>query len=137
MKATARRTVRAAFTHRVLIRQHEVVVDEPPEEGGDDAGPSPLELLAGSLASCMAITMELYAKRKGWELGPVEVECRYSLAERGAPTRFEIVLRLSDQLSPEQVERLRVIAGKCPVHRTLAGEVSFDERVELVAAAAP
>jgi putative redox protein len=136
MKATARRTARLAYTHRVLIRGHELVVDEPPEEGGDDEGPSPLELLAASLASCMAITMELYAKRKGWELGPVEVEVAYSLAERGSATHFDVVMRLSDQLTPEQVERLRVIAGKCPVHRTLSGEVSFDERIELVPAPA-
>jgi putative redox protein len=132
MKATARRTERMTFTHRVGIRQHELLVDEPAEDGGEDEGPSPLELLAASLASCMAITMELYAKRKGWEIGPVEVECSYELPDRGAPTRFEVVLRLSEQLDPEQVERLRVIAGKCPVHRTLEGGVTFDERLELV-----
>ncbi len=138
MKATARRTARLTYTHRVLVRQHEVCVDEPPEEGGDDLGPSPLELLAASLAACTAITMELYAKRKGWELGQVEVECGYSLpAERGSPTHFELVLRLSDELTAEQVERLRVIAAKCPVHRTLEGEVTFGERVELVTPAAP
>ena len=137
MKATARRAPRETYTHRVLIRDHELVVDEPPEDGGDDDGPSPLELLAGSLAACTAITMELYAKRKGWELGAVEVECEYALPERGSPTHFELVLRLSDQLSAEQIERLRVIAAKCPVHRVLAGEVSFGERLELVAPPAP
>jgi putative redox protein len=138
MKATARRTARLTYTHHVLVRQHELVVDEPPEEGGDDEGPSPLELLAGSLAACTAITMELYAKRKGWDLGPVEVECQYSLpTERGGATHFELMLRLSDELAPEQVERLRVIAAKCPVHRTLEGDVTFAERVELVSPAAP
>ena len=76
------------------------------------------------------MTMEMYAQRKGWDIGGVEVACEYTPAERGCPTRFELVLRLSDDLSDEQVERLRVIAAKCPVHRTLDGEVMFDERVE-------
>jgi len=53
-------------------------------------------------------------------------------AERGCPTRFQLVLRLPDGLTDEQVERLRIIAAKCPVHRTLDGEVMFDERVERV-----
>ena len=79
--------------------------------------------------------MEMYAKRKGWNIGPVEVQCEYSPAERGCPTKFRIDLRLPSGLSEEQIERLRVIAAKCPVHRTLDGEVMFDERVELVAPA--
>jgi putative redox protein len=132
MKATAHRTARTAFTHRVDIRQHQLTADEPSELGGDDEGPSPQELLAASLASCTAITIEMYAKRKGWDLGPVEVVCDYTPAERGCPTAFKLVLRLPGECSAEQVERLRVIAAKCPVHRTLDGEVIFNERVELV-----
>ena len=110
-------------------------VDEPGEKGGDDTGPSPQELLAASLAACTAITMEMYAKRKGWDVGDVEVGCDYTPAERGAPTRFNLIMRFPDSLSDEQVERLRVIAAKCPVHRTLEGEVMFDERVERVSLA--
>jgi putative redox protein len=127
-KATARQT--GTFAHRVTIRQHELTVDEPGDMGGEDQGPSPQELLAGSLASCTAITMQMYAKRKGWDLGAIEVDCQYEPAERGAPTTFELVLRLPDACSEEQVERLRIIAAKCPVHRTLAGEVVFRESVE-------
>jgi putative redox protein len=74
--------------------------------------------------------MEMYAKRKGWDIGDVEVAANYTPAERGAPTRFNLVMRFPEHLSDEQVERLRVIAAKCPVHRTLDGEVMFDERVE-------
>jgi putative redox protein len=57
----------------------------------------------------------------------------YTPAERGCPTRFHLVMRFPDQLDDETVERLRVIAAKCPVHRTLDGEVMFDESVERVA----
>ena len=123
IKAIARRTARTTFTHRMDIRQHQLTADEPADQGGDDEGPSPQELLAASLASCTAITMEMYAKRKGWDIGQVEVQCEYSPAERGGPTAFALVLRLPSECSAEQVERLRIIAAKCPVHRTLDGEV--------------
>jgi putative redox protein len=127
MKATARRT--GTYKHALAIRDHQFGVDEPREAGGDDSAPNPQELLAASLAACTAITMEMYAARKGWDIGDVEVQCEYSPGERGCPTKFELVLRLPADLSDEQVERLKVIAAKCPVHRTLDGEVMFTERV--------
>ena len=130
MKATATRT--GTYKHVVQVRQHRLLADEPTDEGGEDAAPSPQELLAASLASCTAITMEMYAQRKGWDIGGVEVEAEYTPAERGCPTRFSLTLRLPSDLTEEQVERLRVIAAKCPVHRTLDGEVMFDERVQRV-----
>ena len=131
MKARAVR--QEGFTHSIEIRggDHVLTADEPRDTGGDDHGPSPQELLAASLASCSAVTLEMYADRKGWNVGPVEVECEYSPAERGCPTRFSLVVRLPEGLSQEQVDRLMVIAAKCPVHRTLDGEVMFDERVEI------
>ena len=131
MKATATRA--DGFRHTVKIRQHELTADEGTEGGGNDDGPSAKELLAASLAACTAVTMEMYADRKGWDIGGVEVGVDYTPAERGCPTRFQLNLKLPDRLSDEQVERLRTIAAKCPVHRTLEGEVMFDERVERVA----
>jgi putative redox protein len=130
MKATSTRA--GTLRQTVKIGGHELTVDEPPDQGGDDAGPCPQDLLAASLATCTAITMEMYAQRKGWDVGDVEVTAEYTPAERGAPTRFNLVMRFPDSLSDEQVERLRVIAAKCPVHRTLDGEVMFDESVERV-----
>jgi putative redox protein len=131
MKATARRSNRS-FTHDVGMRGHNITVDEPPEREGEDEGPSPQELLAASLASCTAITMEMYAKRKGWDIGQVEVGVDYTPAERGCPTKFTLELRLPKSLTPEQRERLQVIAAKCPVHRTLEGEVMFEDKVSLI-----
>ena len=132
MKATAHRNTATAFTHTVDVRQHQLVADEPREHGGDDEGPSPQELLAASLASCTAVTVEMYAKRKGWDLGPVEVVCDYAPAERGCPTKFTVELRLPAGCDQEQVEKLRVIAAKCPVDRSLEGEVMFEDRIKLV-----
>ena len=130
MKATATRS--GSLRQAVRIRDHQLTIDEPIDKGGEDQGPSPQEILAASLAACTAITMEMYAKRKGWDVGDVEVACDYTPAERGCPTRFNLVMRFPDAMSDEQVERLRVIAAKCPVHRTLEGEVMFDERIERV-----
>ena len=129
MRAVARQ--REKFTHDVKAGDHTITVDEPVESGGQDAGPSPQELLAASLASCTAITMEMYAKRKGWDTTGMAVTCDYRPAERGCVTRFELVMKMPAHLSDEQIERLQVIAAKCPVHRTLEGEVAFEERVEL------
>jgi putative redox protein len=131
MRATARRNG-GKFQHDIEIREHEVVADEPEQNGGDDAGPSPQELLAGSLASCTAITIEMYAKRKGWDIGDVSVDVDYEPAQRGSPTKFKMVLNLPKELPEEQRERLMQIAAKCPVHRTLEGEVMFEETVEVV-----
>ncbi len=82
MKASARRDG-GTLRHTVQVRDHQVTVDEPLDAGGDDSAPDPQELLAVSLASCTAITIEMYAARKGWDIGHVEVDVEYSPAERG------------------------------------------------------
>ena len=130
MRAISRR-VTGKLKQHVAIREHRLTADEPTEHGGEDSGPSPQELLAASLASCTAITMEMYAKRKGWDTTGMAVTCDYQPAERGCVTRFELVMKMPAHLSDEQVRKLQVIAAKCPVHRTLEGEVAFDERVEI------
>ena len=131
MRATARRE-NGTLKHEVEMGKHSIVADEPEDEGGDDAGPTPQELLAASLASCTAITIEMYADRKGWEIGDVSVDVTYEPAQRGSPTRFNMVVNLPKELPEEQRERLMQIGAKCPVHRVLEGEVMFEESVELV-----
>jgi putative redox protein len=130
MRAIARRE-NGKLKHDVEIRGHSLVADEAKDDGGDDAGPNPQELLAASLASCTAITIEMYANRKGWDLGEVVVDVNYEPAQRGSPTKFAMKVRLPKELPEDQRERVMHIAAKCPVHRTLEGEVMFDEKVEL------
>jgi putative redox protein len=132
MRAIATR--KGKYEHQIRVRDHRLTADEPEDIGGRDLGPSPEELLAASLASCTAITMEMYADRKGWDVSGLEVDCEYSPAERGCPTTFNLVLRLPAHLSDEQAERLSVIAAKCPIHRTLEGEVAFHEKITRVQA---
>jgi putative redox protein len=132
VKATAHRIRTTSLVHSVEIRSHRLTADEPPEHGGDDEGPCPHELLAASLASCTAITIEMYARRKGWDLGTVEVAVEFEPPERGGPTRFSLELRLPAECTPEQRERLQVVAAKCPVHRILEGESIFADRVRIL-----
>ena len=128
MKATATRT--GTYKHVVQVRQHRLQADEPHDTGGEDSAPSPQELLAASLASCTAITMEMYAERKGWDVGDLEVVVE---ADTGAkPARFEVLLKLPESLDDEQARRLQVIAHKCPIHRILLAEAEIVDRIERV-----
>ena len=131
MRAVARRNG-GRLRHDVEIGEHRLTADEPENEGGEGEGPSPQELLAASLASCTAITMEMYAQRKGWQVGDVVVDVDYEPAQRGSPTSFRMAVRLPRELAEEQREKLMQIVAKCPVHRTLEGEVMFEERLELI-----
>ena len=130
MRVVARRV--EGYAHDVEIEGgHELRVDEPVAEGGADTGPSPTRLLAASLAGCIAITVEMYAERKGWDLGKVEVDVEVGY-DGPVPTRFDVGLKLPAELDEEQRRRLLVIATRCPVHKVLAGEahVSVSERLE-------
>jgi putative redox protein len=131
MKVVARR--RDGYVHDVEIEGgHTIVVDEPAfVEGGTDAGPSPTRLVAAGLAGCTAVTIEMYAARKGWDVGAVEVDVDVEY-EDFAPLSFAVTLRLPAELSEEQRQRLLAVAGKCPVHKLLTGEtkVAISDRVE-------
>lgn len=129
MRVSARR--RKGYAHSLTAGNHTLIADEPPDAGGTDTGPRPTQLLALSLASCCAVTVEMYADRKEWDLGELEVDVDYELDPKRT-SRFEVVLKVSGELSDEQVERLTMIAGKCPVHRVLLGEVEIEDRVERV-----
>ena len=132
MRVVARRRD-GGFTHDVEIDTgHTIVIDEPAESGGDDLGPSPTRAAAAGLAACTAITCEMYAKKKGWDLGAVECEVE---VEQGQGSVFEVItltLRIPAELDAEQRDRLLMIAGKCPVHRALSGEseVVINDRIE-------
>jgi len=97
-----------------------LVADEPVAAGGTDTGPRPTQLLAASLASCTAITVEMYGDRKGWDIGSLEVEVEVAY-DGPVPSAFAVALKLPPELSDEQRRRLLVIAARCPVHKTLVG----------------
>jgi putative redox protein len=132
VRVSARRRGGEGFAHEVDLGDgHRLVLDEPAAAGGTDLGPKPTLLLAASLAGCTAITMELYAERKGWDLGEVEVDVDVEY-EKALPTCFDVAIRLSGELDAEQRRRLLAIAGKCPVHKVIAAEttVTVSDRIE-------
>lgn len=131
MSVKVRAVRREGFSHDVEIEGgHSLVLDEPPEAGGSDTGPSPTRVLGAALAGCTAITVEMYAERKGWDVGKLEVEVDIHY-DGPTPVRFEVTLHCGAELDDAQRERLRVIAGKCPVHKALAGntDVTIVDRI--------
>ncbi|WP_372593955.1 OsmC family protein [Actinotalea sp.] len=116
------------FAHEVRAGRHVWTADEPASVGGDDAGPGPFDMLLAALASCTSMTLRMYAERKGW---PVERIAVRALRERvqvpsasgsGTPVmedRFTCEVELVGDLDEQQRERMRQIADRCPVHRTL------------------
>ena len=120
MKVVARR--REGYAHEVEIEGgHRLAVDEPLAAGGTDTGPSPTRLVAAGLAGCVAVTMEMYAERKEWDIGAVEVDVDVEY-EGFAPRSFAVTLWLPAELSDEQRQRLLAVAHKCTVHKLLTGE---------------
>jgi putative redox protein len=132
VKVVARRL--QGLAHEIDIEGgHTIVVDEPAEAGGTDTGPSPGRLLAASLAACTAVTIEMYAERKEWDVGSVEIDVDATY-DGHIPTAFDVTVRLPAGLSEEQRERLLAVASKCPVHRALTGQatVTISDRVEVL-----
>jgi putative redox protein len=134
---TARRI--DGFSHEVDLGDgFETVIDEPTADGGNGTGPRPTQLLATSLAGCTAITIELYAERKGWELPGLEVAVEMSsegedktvVPTHAMPTHFTVEVALPEGLDDEQRRKLMVIAEKCPVHKLLehGAEITVTER---------
>jgi putative redox protein len=130
MRVVAKRL--GGFAHEVELEGgHMLVVDEPQDRGGTDTGPRPTQLLAASLAGCTAITVETYADRKGWDVGPIEVDVDVAY-DGTVPSTYAVALKLPRELSDDQRQRLLTVAAKCPVHRVLVGEASVTvaERLE-------
>jgi len=111
---------REQYTTMLNSRQHRIVSDEPEKLGGKDAGMSPTELLAASLASCTCITMKMYADRKGWSLQQLRTEVHVHLDIRTGDCNIEKTVYIEGTLTPEDKARLFKIAGACPVHKLLA-----------------
>lgn len=104
---------------QVVMGQESLIVDEPAALGGQGAGPAPYDVLLASLGACTAITLRMYAERKGWPLTGVEVDLKHY--KDGDRSKIERVLQLIGTLEDEQRARLADIAERTPVTLTLKG----------------
>lgn len=98
-------------------------VDEPVDKGGMDTGPSPSESVMGGLGACIAITMQIYARHKGWDLGEVKVDLHLEGMEPGGHPHIHRIITIQGNFDEDQRARLLKVAGKCPVSRLISGEV--------------
>ncbi|MCP3059735.1 OsmC family protein [Myxococcus sp. K38C18041901] len=114
----------AGYTQSIRTGKHHFQADEPEALGGADQGPAPYQLLVGSLGACTAITLKMYAARKGWELNPFTVKLK--LLRENDVERVERVLSVGPAVTEEQKARLLEIAAKTPVTLTLSRALRID-----------
>ncbi|HEX6099754.1 MAG TPA: OsmC family protein [Thermoanaerobaculia bacterium] len=131
---------RGSFRTEVEAGPYRWVLDEPADVGGTGEGPTPYDMLASALGGCTAMTLQFYAKREKIPLEGVDVtvthdrqyvkDCADCTSQSGYIHRFRVELALhGDQLTPEHREKLAVIAGRCPVAKTLQNEIRIDKVV--------
>lgn len=119
------------YRTKVVSRSHEFFIDEPGELQGGDTAQDPYETLLGSLGACKAITVRMYAKRKGWDLREVRLDLEHSRPNgRGKPEQIDISLSFVGDLDDDQRKRLKEIANACPVQKTIMGELSVNSVLE-------
>ena len=118
----------------LLSRNHALFADEPEVLDGKDTGPTPTQLALMALGGCTAITVRMYAARKGWTIDRIAVRLRYGVAAGGAQDLGNIdrKIEIEGKLNDEQRARLFAIAEKCPVHKMLTKGVAVHS--EMVAA---
>ncbi|MEP3838082.1 MAG: alpha/beta fold hydrolase [Algibacter sp.] len=127
------------FTTSIQTKKHNLIADEPEQVGGDDFGPSPYDLLSAGLAACTVMTLKMYAQRKKWDLQEVYVYITYSkkhsddlMLDLDKPKQIDHVqkrLKFIGDLDDKQKARLKEIAAKCPVHRTLTSDTVIETQV--------
>src|SRR2546425_4316575 len=125
-------TSESGLSQEIVSGNHRLRADEPAPRGAD-TGPSPYGLLLASLGACTSMTMRLYAQRKGWDLQRITVrlrqyrihaeDCQDCETKEGFLDRIDREIEMTGNLDDEQKNRLREIAERCPVHRTLVSEI--------------
>ena len=126
--------------HEIDAGAHTFYADEPADAGGDDAGPTPYDLLLGALGTCTSMTLLMYARRKSWPLEDVEVRLSYQRDYARdceecdtKPVQIDQIERritLKGSLDQSQRARLLEIAEMCPVHRTMTGTIMVTDTLE-------
>jgi len=123
------------FTTQMKVGNHYMLADEPEHVGGSDFGPNPYEFVAAGLSACTAMTIQMYARRKGWIIDNVEVhtsygkehavDCEHCDDDSAKIDTFHREIKFDSNLDEKQIKRVLQIADKCPVHKTLHSETQI------------
>lgn len=118
------------YVTKLSMRGHLLVADEPVDNGGKDAGPTPTELVLSGLAACTASTLRMYIDKKGWEVERIDLELTIDIekTDTGQTSRISSIIDISGNITAEQKERILEIAAKCPVHRLLTNPIEINAR---------
>lgn len=126
MPVTVKATIgQTPYATTLETPDHAWTVDEPADVGGGSTGPRPGELLAASLASCTAITLRMYANRKGWAVDEITVEVTSERDVAANRTTFRCRVSATGDLNDEQRARLLHIAKACPIHKMLTNPIAI------------
>lgn len=121
---------RDRFRTEIRAGRHLLIADEPKESSGQDLGFSPHQLLAAALGACTSATVRMYADRKEWPLEAVDTQVEITHGDTFDTTEIHRRIRFTGELSQEQRARLLQIAERCPIHRTLMGELRIHTEAE-------
>ena len=123
MREVAVKWAGGPFAQDVAVAGHRLRADEETEKGGEDTGAAPHELLLAALGSCTAMTLKVYAQRKGWPVRDVRVRLNGTTANGGLVITRQVVI--DGDLDADQRQRLIEIADKCPVHKSLSNPITI------------
>lgn len=132
------------YQTRLKVDRFDMIADEPVDLGGTDEGPRPVSMLLAALGACTGITLRMYTERKEWPMEGIEVELTHERRRvdeydgddlpEGTKGQFDYIhmkiLVDGEELDEKQMERIGVIAGKCPVHRIMTGPLIIDSSIE-------
>lgn len=124
---TVKKTGKLSVT--VSNERHSLISDVAEAMGGEDSGFNPHELIEAALAACTTLTIELYAKRKNWDVSEMKVDVKIVKESKEAST-LERVITFGPQNSAEERERILEIANKCPIHQLLMSQITIETKVQ-------
>lgn len=129
MKTTIARIGKQKYKTEIQSKNHIIMADEPIDVGGQDLGFTPTELLESSLAACTAMTIRMYADRKGWDLEKVEIKVGFKRNISTNQIIFKKEIQLFGNLDHDQRDKLLEMGSKCPIQKMITGDVSVESNL--------